>query len=306
MRKAAVILLMIGCTLRLLAQQDAQFSQYIFNGLIINPAYAGSRGTLSANTFIRSQWTGMEGAPLSQTLSMHAPSKNERYGFGLNFTNDRTGYLNQQWLNGVYALRIRTEKITVALGLQGGFYIRNLQWAKADPLTPDPVAGTKSMNTLSANAGTGVFLYGKRYYVGFSVPHIFGTRFTSQVVIPPSLPQSYLRRNYLLTAGVVLGMQNDIKFKPTILLKYTEGGRPVADLNLMILLNSRLWTGVSYRTSGMIVGMAEFQISPMFRAGYAFDYSLSPVRTGTWGTHELNIGFDLRNKNHPLKNPRYW
>jgi type IX secretion system PorP/SprF family membrane protein len=171
----------------------------------------------------------------------------------------------------------------------------------------DPILSNDRHSKLSANAGAGFFLYSRRAYVGFSVPHVFRSYMAYH---PPysnsSLPQPELRRNYLLNAGMVFGMESSVKFKPTVLVKWTEGTMPQVDLNLQALLSNRLWCGAGYRTGGTLIAMAELQLSPKLKAGYAFDYALHPHLNGAAATHEINLGFDLRSKADPLKNPRYF
>lgn len=287
------------------AQQDAHYSQYIFNGLVLNPAYAGSRGVMAGSFFYRNQWTGFEGAPETETFSFHAPLSRNRYGVGFTLSNDKIGYVRQQWLTGSYAFRIRLDHAELALGLQGGLLNYRINWPEAQVVDQnDFLIGQNAQNILLPNVGTGAFFSTRRFYAGLSMPHILNSELINANNAATEVSRLY--RHVFFTSGVVLGKNPDVKFKPSVLVKYAPAAPISADFNLMVLLKERFWFGAGYRTGDAITAMMDLQLSRFIRLGYAFDYTLSELRNYSSGTHEIVVGFEIRPKNSKLKSPRYF
>ncbi|HHG86037.1 MAG TPA: type IX secretion system membrane protein PorP/SprF [Bacteroidetes bacterium] len=285
-------------------QQDPHHTQYLFNGLAINPAYAGSRGTVSGTFLYRQQWVGFAGAPRTQSLSMHMPGSKNRYGFGLTLINDQIGYLGQQWLQGSYAFIVPFGPGRLALGLQGGLLNFRINWAEVSATDQvDPIFRQTAASLLLPNFGTGLYYHTSRFYAGISAPHLLASRLNSQ---PGSASIAQLYRHYYFTSGIVIGPNNQIKWKPSILFKYIPGLPLQADFNLMVLFKERYWFGISYRTGDAISFMFDLQIGKLFRLGYAYDYTLSQLSRFQSGSHELYLGFELKTRHLKLKSPRYF
>lgn len=312
MTKRLLLLVLITLAgLDLSAQQDAMYSQYMFNGMAINPAYAGSRNSLSVTGLLRRQWISIPGAPQTETITAHGNTRNDRAGFGFSIINDRLSFINQTWFNGCYAFRIPLKKGTLALGLQGTMYNFRVDWEDAYTIDPnDNVQMTYAGNLWLPNAGFGVYYSTERGYIGASVPHLLihsldkGRPQVSFTGFGEALPGLY--QHYFVTGGYVFDIHEQVKFKPSALLKYERSSPIEFDLNLMLLWYDRLWTGASYRTRDGIVAMVEYQFNPHLRAGYAYDYPLTQLNQFTSATHEIMIGVDLNFRKDAAVSPRFF
>jgi len=289
------------------AQQEPMYSQYMFNGLAFNPAYAGSREALSISGLFRKQWVGFSGAPTTQTLSMHLPSFNRRHGFGVSVVNDQISYLGQTWLNADYAYRLPIGKGHLAFGLRGTVDFFRIGWEDADfKDRTDVVAINYPTQTFLPNAGFGLYYHSKSAYFGVSIPRLLINEYDSVV---PELSLSGngpggLRRHYFATAGVVIKANEELQFKPSVLFKYVAGAPYQFDINLNTYFKNRFGIGASYRTGDALVGLVDFFLSPQLRMGYAYGYPLSNLNAYTSGSHELMIGYDFRFKKDGIFSPR--
>ncbi|MGG5487036.1 PorP/SprF family type IX secretion system membrane protein [Gaetbulibacter sp. PBL-D1] len=291
------------------AQQLPQFTQYMYNTISINPAYAGSRETLSIVGLHRSQWVGLEGGPTTQTLSIHTPLRNEKIGLGLSFINDELGYENFSYLYGDFSYTIQTgENTKLAFGLKAGFTHYNLDQALLnDPsVVNDPFFNDVS-NRWSPNIGTGVYWHSNKWYIGFSAPRILNTDYNkgSQGNVDYV---SLERVSYYFTGGYVFDLSETTKFKPATMLKATNGAPLSFDITANFLFNEKLWLGAAYRmneSAAAIGGIADFQVSKQLRIGYAYEYPISDIRPYTSGTHEVLLMFEIF-KTQRVKSPRYF
>lgn len=300
-----ILLLALLAFLPVHAQQDAHYTQYMFNGLAINPAYAGSRGSFASTLYFRKQWWGMAGAPTTQSLGVHTPDKSGRYGFGLSATNDQLGYISQQWLNLSYAYRINFDRVALSMGLQGGFLNYGINWTRATTFDAgDPNLPTNAQNVFAPNIGTGFYLHSERFFFGFSVPHLINSTLRNTTVTNGEIARVY--RHYFWTGGLVFGLDNFVKARPTFLLKAVKGAPVELDLNFSLLFGERLWAGVSYRSFDAMAFLFEYNILPQLRVGYAFDYTLTKLRQFNSGTHELFLGYEFFFEAKKLKSPRYF
>ncbi len=289
----------------LFGQQDAHYTQYMFNGLAINPAYAGSRGTIASTLYFRKQWWGMIGSPTTQSFGIHAPDKSGRYGFGLSATNDQLGYISQQWLNLSYAYRVAFDGFELSMGLQGGFLNYGINWTRAIVYEAgDPNIPLNAQNIFAPNIGTGFLLHGERFYLGFSVPHLLNSNLRRTAVTGSDIARVY--RHYFFTAGYVFGLGPLVKARPACLLKYVKGGPPELDLNFSLLFADKLWAGLSYRSFDALAVLVEYNVIPQIRIGYAFDFTLTPLRQYNSGTHELFLGYEFLFEEKKVKSPRYF
>ncbi|MEM7041024.1 MAG: type IX secretion system membrane protein PorP/SprF, partial [Bacteroidota bacterium] len=243
------------------AQQDAHYSQYMFNGLVLNPAYAGSREVVTLNMFARQQWIGIDGAPSTQSFSAHMPLPGLNSGFGITASNDRIGYTSQQWVTTSFAYRMKVGKGKLAFGLQGGLLNYGINWDQAVTVDQnDAVIQGGRENILVPNVGTGVYFQSDRFYAGLSAPHILpsplNTTSTNNI-------EAQLFQHYFFTTGALLGNEfSNFKFKPSILVKYVSGAPVEVDVNAALIIKNRWWIGLSYRSFDSMVGMFQFQITP--------------------------------------------
>lgn len=303
------IAIVILSTSTAFAQQLPQFTQYMFNTISINPAYAGSRETFSAVGLHRSQWVGLEGGPETQTLSMHTPLRNERIGLGLSFINDKLGYENFSYIYGDFSYTIQTGVNTkLAFGIKGGFTHYNLdEELLNDPsVTSDPFFNDVS-NRWSPNIGAGLYLHSDRWYMGLSAPRILNTDYNNGG--EGNIDYVALERiSYYITGGYVFDLSKTTKLKPSVLLKATNGAPLSFDISANFLFNETFWIGGGYRinqSAAALGGIADFQISKQLRIGYAYEYPLSDIRAYTSGTHEILLMFEIF-KSKRIKSPRYF
>ncbi len=297
-----IAFILFNCSIGV-AQQLPQFTQYMYNTISINPAYAGSRETLSIVGLHRSQWVGLEGAPTTQTLSLHTPLRNEKIGLGFSFINDELGYENLSYLYGDFSYTIQTsEKAKLSFGLKGGFTSYSLDPEYRASQAEDPtIRGIE--DRWSPNIGAGLYWNTNRWYLGLSAPRILNTDNNRE--------QGYAaleRISYYFTGGYVFDLSESTKFKPAMLLKATNGAPLSFDLTANFLFNEKLWLGAGYRfdeRAGEFAGLVDFQISKQMRIGYSYGYPISDLRPYTSGTHEILLMFEVF-KSKRVKSPRYF
>jgi type IX secretion system PorP/SprF family membrane protein len=311
--KGLFILLMIVSGLASEAQQDPMYTQYMFNTQTINPAYAGTWESLSFMVLGRQQWAGLEGAPQTYTFSMQAPLKNERVALGLNLISDKIGLEKRFYMFGDYSYLLPiNDGMKLRLGLKGGFtnYSNNL----SEYQTNAPGSGIVDQafqgeidQKFAPNFGVGGFLYGKKYYVGFSIPKVINTEFENNY---NNFSVSAELRHYFLIAGLIVDLGENLKFKPTMLTKATfssDFGAPVQlDLTASFLIKEKFWLGAMYRTGDSFGFIAQWIIDKKMRIGYAYDYTTSNLQNFHSGSHEIMVSYELRFLKEMFASPRYF
>lgn len=300
-----ILVLLVMAKATAFAQQDPQYSQYMFNGLLLNPAYAGSRGVVSTTLLGRYQWAGIEGAPRTATFSIHAPSLNERSGFGFSLYHDQLGITRQTSAQLTYAYRIQVGPGTLAMGLQGGVMHHLNRWS--DAITVDTDAGLPTQNQagILPMVGTGVYFNTERFYIGAAVPNVIKNVYKNPNTVSSDFA-SRQQRHFFGTMGVVLPVTQDLDFKPSLVVKYTENAPVEFDFNASILIREVLWLGASYRTGDAMVFIVEYVFKNQYRLGYAYDYTLTKLANFNRGSHEIMLGVDLGWNKSRIKTPRYF
>ncbi|MCF7559302.1 type IX secretion system membrane protein PorP/SprF [Sabulilitoribacter multivorans] len=292
------------------AQQLPQFTQYMFNTISINPAYAGSRETLSVVGLHRSQWVGVSRGPTTQTLSAHSPLRNENMGLGFSFINDKLGFEKFNYAYVDFSYTIHTSQNTkLSFGLKGGFTHYQLDdvFLNNTQVTSDPFFGNYA-NKWNPNVGVGLLLHTDKWYMGLSAPRILNTDLN---LTEGNANVEYValeRINYYFTGGYVFDLSENTKLKPSFLVKGTNGAPISFDLNANFLFNEKFWLGGSYRyneNTASIGAIADFQVSRDIRIGYAYDHYISEVRPYFGGTHEVLLIFEAFNEKRK-KSPRYF
>jgi type IX secretion system PorP/SprF family membrane protein len=289
------------------AQQDPLVSQYMFNGLYLNPAYAGSHKYYNVTSLYRKQWVNVDGAPSTQILSMDGPLKGKNVGLGLLLSNDQIGVSKQTDFYGNYAYHINLGKdLKLSMGLRaGGSYYR----AKLTSLTVwdgnDQVFSQDVKGQFLPNFGTGLYLYSSKLFVGLSAPHLVNYKpKTTFYIDKTNSPQ--LIRHYYLNAGYVFDGNQNVIFKPSILIKYLANAPLQADFNLNVLFHRFIWIGASYRTKDSFVGIVEIQANKKLRIGYAYDHPINSLQRYTSGSHEIMLAYDFGYDIFKIKTPRYF
>lgn len=308
--KGATLALLLAATLacqEARAQQDPQFTQYMFNLLAINPAYAGSAERVSLKALSRHQWVGFEGAPTTQTLTVHSPFLVESLGLGGTVMRDQHGPVTQYGLMVDLAYRIfmgRGQKL--AFGIKGGMNLFQGDFASLHPLeSNDQVFQQNVSQKMDPQFGFGMMWYSDRFYLGVSTPKMLRTDFfdTDSLKLVSDPGQ---RAHYFLSGGYVFDLSPYTKFKPTFLVKAVEGAPMSFDLSANFLLYEKLWLGAMYRHTDAVGALVQYYITNDLTVGYAYDYPLSPLRDHSGGSHEFMLGFEFGNKLKGIRSPRYF
>lgn len=285
------------------AQQLPQFTQYMYNTISINPAYAGSRDGLSLTALHRSQWAGIDGGPRTQTFSVHSPLSNEKVGLGLSVINDRTGYENYTYLYGDFSYTINvSEDVTLAFGLKGGMSYYDLdEELFAEPSVIQDPFFRERFNKWTPNFGAGLYLSSQDWYLGLSAPKILNNdnnEFSEYVALE--------QVHYYLTGGYVFDLSSNWKLRPTALVKATSGAPLSFDMSGTVIYDEKLYVGATYRIDDAIGAFVDFQIFEPLRIGYGYEYSISDLRPYTSGSHEVILIYEMRFKNTKYKSPRFF
>lgn len=309
MKKIILTLIIAISSVALFAQQDAMFTHYMFNTLSVNPAYAGSRDALTVTGLHRSQWVGFDGAPTTQTVTLHSPIFNENIGVGLSIVNDKIGPTNMTSIYGDFAYKIKvSKKAKLAFGLSAGLNVRQngLTDLAIDESIDDSFRADENSELLP-NFGFGVYYSTDKYYVGISTPKLLKNDFKSNKISGGNEHGSEVR-HYFLIAGAVFNLSSEFKLKPTTLFKLTNGAPAQLDLTASLIFRDKIWGGLMYRTgdaAGVLVGVF---ITPVLSAGYSFDWSYgnSTIKYNG-GSHEIMLMYDLVFKNKAkIRSPRYF
>lgn len=286
----------------LVAQQDPLYTQYVFNPLEVNPGYAGSREALSAVLTHRSQWIAIDGAPVTQNFALHAPSKNGKMGFGLQIVNDAIGPKNTLAASLVYAYRLRIGKGKLAFGLRGGMYNYRFNWDALEYQNQNDnviLAGASSKTT--PNFDFGIYYNTKTFYTGLQIAHLNRPDLSFS-----DSSNTFLRTHTTFTIARAFELNDNIVFRPSILTRATSGTDATLDLNLSLLFNNIIWTGISFRSNYGIAAIIEMNITEKLRAGLSYDYALNGLRGQTGGSLEFFIGYDFSIYNQKMVSPRYF
>ncbi|QSW89519.1 MULTISPECIES: type IX secretion system membrane protein PorP/SprF [Flavobacterium] len=298
------ILICSFITICVSAQQDPQYTQYMYNTMAVNPAYAGSTGTLEATLLHRSQWVGISGAPETQSFSIHGPLTNEKIGLGLSVVNDKIGPSNELYLDGnfSYSLPLGYEK-RLAFGLKAGMRMLNIDWSKGRYYNSNDVLLNQNIdNQMKMAIGAGVYYYTEKWYLGFSIPSFIRNDYYDDV--QESI--DFDRLHYYLMGGYVFDLNPNLKFKPAFLVKAVSGAPLTADVSANFMIAEKFVIGGSYRTDDSISILAGFQISQSFYLGYAFDYTVSQLNKYNDGTHEFILRYSLNKGANKIKSPRFF
>ena len=310
--RTLIFILLFLFAFPLLAESQKLFplySQYMMNGLALNPAYAGSRDAFNITLSHRTQWIGMDGAPVSYTLSAHAPMKKEKVSLGLFFFSETIDIRNNLGIYGSYAYRLNLKKGKLSFGLKGGVDIQRADWSRivtnpthpGDEFVPDPAFPLTNEQFIIPNVGFGVYYYTRKFYIGASIPSFLSDTYRDGQI---ELYHDFKNYNYLFTTGFVTG-GDFFKIKPSVLLKYSQNTPLQADFNLSFIFRDFLWIGGGYRIQDAFVGLVKFEITDQLRLGYTYDYSLGELNKFSNGSHEIVLIYDF---NYKVKgaNPRYF
>lgn len=294
------LLLLIVITSKAYGQQDPQYTQYMYNMHVLNPAYAGSEGTLNIGLLGRTQWVGIDGAPRTLTATINSPV-GKRVGLGLSVIADEIGPTKEQnvYADFSYTLPVSDEG-NLAFGLKGGVTFLDVNLAQLRLVTQGDVMFKDNINKVMPNFGAGMFYYTDDYYIGLSVPNI--------------LKSTHINKDYsaveevhgFLTAGYIFDINEDIKLKPSTMLKATVGAPLSIDLSLNALIKNFIELGLSWRHDDSVSGLVNVKVARNIRIGYAYDYTLSELSNYNSGTHELMLLINISNSRDVMVSPRFF
>lgn len=305
-RLAFVVLFVNVCSI-LYAQTEPMYSQYMNNLLVVNPAYAGNREAMGLNFFQRNQWTNIEGAPTTSSMSIDNVFNNKRAGWGVQLFNDRLGVENASGSNLIMSSKVQvSEDGYLSGGLSVGLmnYRINLLDVTNRFTVNDP-AFYGNLNKWLPNLGFGLFYNNEKYYAGVSIPNILRSRLTAFDVMQSGI-QKVNRFHLFFNAGIVFEVNDDLKIKPSTMVKAISGSPIQVDLNTNVYLKDMLGLGISYRTGDAIVSIAEYQITENFRVGYSYDITMSPISYYSNGAHEFALRYEIGNIKTKVKSTRYF
>lgn len=268
------------------AQHNSVYSQYMFNGLLLNPAYAGSRDALDLSALYRKQWLGFNGAPSTITFAAHAPLKRKKVNLGLIIQDDRFGISEHLRANAVYAYRFRLLKGSLALGLSGGIESFNDNWAKAQTTQQEDPSFTAQANRyVYAEAGFGMYYQARRFYAGLSAPTVY-----SQA---PGFNQTLV-----FTAGGLIDVSETIKIKPAVITKYVVHSPLHVNVSSTFYWRDVVGLGFGYTWNTSALAYIDLKLNDQLRAGYAYEYNTNALGTYTSGSHECMIRYLFLYKVH--------
>ncbi|WP_309612636.1 type IX secretion system membrane protein PorP/SprF [Flavobacterium sp.] len=300
--KILIFALMLTCYTGL-AQQDAQYTQYMYNTININPAYAGSRGVMSIFGLHRTQWVGLDGAPTTNAFSINTPINNSNLGVGLSLVNDKIGPTNDNTISADVSYTISmNEDYKLSFGIKASGNIFNLDTDKLTPAQANDPNLQNFSNEFSPNFGAGVYLHSDKLYLGLSVPNFLqDSKYNDNDV---AVFQE--RMNFYFIGGYVFDLGPSIKFKPAVLTKVVTGAPLQVDASANFLFFDKLMLGGAYRWDAAVSALAGFQVTDGLFIGYSYDMETTQLRRYNSGSHEVFLRFELFNKVSKMVSPRFF
>jgi type IX secretion system PorP/SprF family membrane protein len=302
MKKLYILLVVLSTSVW--GQQEPQYTQYMFNPTVINPAYAGSTGYGSIFSMYRAQWIGLEGAPRTLNLAYHQPIENSRIGVGFNMLHDQIGPTNTTFaaVDVSYTIVFANES-RLAFGLRAAgelFAIDNQKLKNYNP--EDPFLQQNMINQFSPNVGVGLYYYTDNTYVGLSVPRLLETRFVDAI----AFSETKRKQHFYFVAGKVYDLSYNLKIKPAIVTKVVAGAPLQLDLTTNFLYNERLTFGLAYRWSAALSALVGFKVSDRLSIGYGYDRETTRLANFNSGSHELFLQFDLLKNGQKVETTRFF
>ncbi len=318
--KFILIVLPFFSTIKLKAQQEPIYSQYIFNGLVMNPAFAGYKETLNFQTFYRDQWTNLQGSPKTFSASVDGSFSENRMGLGIDFLSDAIGLQKTQSAYLSYAYRLKfNESSKLSLGLSIGIIQNSLSGNLFDPTDPvDPILNTYANKVIKPDMKAGLLYASDHVFASLSFTNLLSNIIPAQssTLYIKSTPHGYL------SAGVIYPITNFLKIKPSFLLRGDFNSPLTSDLNGFLIFENKFWAGFSYRngiqfgkqgnlstnlpTNNAMVFLLDYYISPQLRIGYSYDYATTSLQKVSGGSHEISIGYTFGKRSTALLSPRFF
>jgi type IX secretion system PorP/SprF family membrane protein len=303
--KKIIFAFILFCNLSVVAQQDPLFSQYMFNKLLVNPAYAGSRETFTVDVLNRIQWVGIDGAPRTMTLAAHSILGNNKVGLGGYVYRDELGPTINQGAMATYSYRIQTQKGWFSFGIQGGIKHFNFDWNAIQTEYPDYIFYPKDVQRITPDLNLGFYYYTQRFFLGLSSKQMLENEY-GIAEYEGKTSFSRLARHFYAMTGFAMPINDKMVFRPSMMAKYVNNAPVQFDFNASILFGDIFWVGVAYRTEKAVIMLTELTIAKGIRLGYSFDLYLNELQLHNKGSHEFRLGFDIEGKRDRMKTPRYF
>ncbi|MEZ5107246.1 MAG: type IX secretion system membrane protein PorP/SprF [Draconibacterium sp.] len=306
MKKAKLLILIsLFYNVAVFAQQDPLFTQYTFNKLLVNPAYAGSREGVTVNVINRAQWVNIDGAPNTMVLSAHGSFREKRVGLGAYLTRDAIGPVVNTSLMGTYSYRILMDNSAFSFGLQGGLRYFDYNWALMNLKDADYVYDPSDVRSITPDFNIGVYYQSNRFFAGLSSKQLLEnevgfTQYNERTSFDK------LVRHFFFMSGTVFPIADKIMFRPSTLVKFVQNTPVQIDLNASVLFNQQFMVGVSYRTQNAITAMMEIGITNSIRLSYSYDMYFNELQLYNYGSHEIRLEFDLKMSESRMLTPRYF
>lgn len=287
------------------SQQDPQFTNYMYNTTVINPAYAGTRDALSVLALYRTQWAGLDGAPVTASASVHSPVTNSNLGWGISVINDEIGPAIEQTLSADVSYRLTFANLSVlSFGFKATANLLNVDYKKLSIYDPtDPDLQNNVDNRFSPNFGAGFYWYSDQYYLGLSVPNFLETKHYDDNTRSSSAKESM---HYYFMGGYVFDFSDTVKFKPAFLSKFVSGAPLQVDLTANFLFFDKLTAGAAYRINGAVSALVGFQVSDAIFVGYSYDAEASKLANYNSGSHEFFLRFEVFKAEAKVFSPRFF
>jgi type IX secretion system PorP/SprF family membrane protein len=308
MKKRIIGFLIMLISVASFAQQDAQYTQYMYNTIVVNPAYAGSRQAMSIFALHRTQWVGIEGAPVTNSFSINTPISESKVGLGLSFVNDQIGPSDENNIAADFSYTIpASEKYKMSFGIKASANLLNVDFTKLDQYPGDPIFEENIDNKFSPNIGVGFYLHSDNSYIGISAPNLIETEHFDKSATSSSTSHIATEKiNYYLIAGYVFDLSPSVKFKPSLQTKYVQGAPLQVDVSANFMLSEKFVAGLSYRWSAAVSATVGFQVSDSFFVGYAYDFDTTDLAQYNSGSHEIFLRYELFNKFDKIISPRFF
>jgi len=302
-----LVLILLSCLSY--AQQDAQFTQYMYNTIIVNPAYAGSRQSMSIFVLHRAQWTGLDGAPVTSTASVNTPIKDSNVGIGVSVVKDKIGPSDENNISVDFSYTIpMSETYKLSFGLKASADLLNVDFTKLITYnSADPRFQNNIDNKFSPNIGVGFYLHSDDTYFGFSAPNMLETKHFDGTA--SNNASSFITRDrihYYFIAGHIFDISDSVRFKPSMLAKMVQGAPLQVDISGNFLINQKFTAGLSYRWDAAVSAMVGFQASNSWYIGYGYDFDTTKLANYNSGSHEIFLRYELFNKNDRIVSPRFF
>lgn len=284
------------------AQQESQYTQYMYNTMAFNPAYTGSRGSLNLTGIYRDQWVGLDGSPKTLNFGIHSPVGVQGVGLGFNFTSDKIGPSSQSFIEGDFSYTIHVgEETKLAFGIRGGISLLDVDPNKLLIYDPNDY-NLQRENYLSPRVGAGLYLYSDDWYVGLSSSNFLETEHYDDIQVSTATEKAH----FYLMGGYVFTLNSDLKLKPAVLAKAVMGAPLSVDVSANALLYERVTFGLAYRWDAAVSALAGFQITDNIMVGYAYDYETTALSRYNSGSHEIFLRFELGTRYSGKVNPRFF